>query len=121
MPDQVKVTTTVRVDLDKVDEFLLNVGLILELQSTIWGIKRKLSDTERTNLFSFPEQRITKDGIYTFSKIVLSDALGEDNVFISRRAEIAASFDLTSKTPIFPFNISIWTNIIQKHTALYQR
>jgi hypothetical protein len=128
MPDHVNVTTTVRINLDQVDEFLLTVGLILELQSTVWEIKRKMAEIDSKNIFSFPEQRITKDGTYTFSKIVASNVLGEDNYnflpprnfLLNRGAEIAASFDLTSKTPIFPFNISISTEIIQKNAALYK-
>jgi hypothetical protein len=112
MPNHVTVTTTVRVDLDQLEEFLLNAGLILELGSSLWGIDGNTFNGGNDHLLSFSPQKITGDGIYTFSQVVHTSVINEDDSWLNRDDEIAAKLDLTSKSPIFPFHTSSWTGTI---------
>lgn len=117
-PNYAKVTATVKVNLDQFDEFLLSGGLHLDLQSSVLG-GGPIGDILRPNvqendlLFSFPNQKITAAGTYTFSKVVPRRLLDEDQSSFDDRDEILTSFSLVSKNPLFPLNtISVKSPIV---------
>jgi hypothetical protein len=100
----VRVTGTVHVELSQFETFLVNAGLPLYLESSLWGNDGGLTG-RNDHLFSLPTQQITAPGIYTFSAILPSETLNEDDGFGNRGDEVFKLFRMVSGTNLFPVNV----------------
>jgi hypothetical protein len=123
-----RVTATVRVELSRYEMNLINNGGGLVLQSSGWGIDNPIFDTDNTfyrrnfdttddDLFYFPDQNITRSGIYSFSTVVPRSVLNEDRWQFNERDEIDAKISLLSYHRTSPLNLttrgSTRTNIVK--------
>jgi hypothetical protein len=114
MPNQARVTATVRVELSPWVRFLIQNELVdVVLQSSVWGIDGNIWNGRNDHLFNFSDQIITGEGNYTFSTIVPRRLLNEDHSWFNRDDEIAASISLVSSDSSFPLNIRTSTPIIR--------
>jgi hypothetical protein len=105
MPNDYRVTGSVKVELSPFETFLVNAGLPLKLQSTLWGDDGGFNGAD-DNLFSFSTQNITAPGTYTFSAIVRRGVLNEDDSLFDKRDEVYNRFSLVSGSNLFPINVS---------------
>ena len=106
MPSDARVIATVTVELTPFETFLVNAGLPLELQSSLWGEDDGNFDGGDDYLFSFPSQTITGAGTYTFNATVFRGVLNEDSSRFDNSDEVYNSFNLVSQTNLFPVSIS---------------
>jgi hypothetical protein len=112
IPDHARVTATVRVELSKTAIRLIEDDEVdFILQSSLWGIDGNLFNGDNDNLFYFDDQEITKEGTYTFSKIVHLSDLDEDHSWVNDTDEISASISLVCFEPLVPLNIQTMTPI----------
>jgi hypothetical protein len=96
---QVKVTATVRVSFDTVEEnFIKLLGVQFRLRCRIWGEDSGFNGGNDA-LFSIASKTITADGTYTFTRTVNRSTLDED---WEGNDEIFARFRCQSTTPSFP-------------------
>jgi hypothetical protein len=112
MPHDVRLTATVTVELNRIERALLKSGEVdFILQSSVWGIDGNLLNGDNDNLFYFSDQTMTREGTYTFSRIVPRHVLNEDHSRFNRDDEISASFSLRCFDRDFPIDTSIMTPI----------
>jgi hypothetical protein len=114
MPNQARVTATVRVELSPGTKFLIESGFVdIILQSTVWGIDGNIWNGGNDHLFDFPNQIIYEEGNYTFSRVVPRRLLNEDHSWFNRDDEISATIRMVSSDSAFPINIRTSTPIIR--------
>ncbi len=113
MPHDIRLTATVRVELNRIERLLLKSGEVdFILQSSVQGIDGNLLNGNNDNLFYFSNQTMTTEGTYTFSRVVPRHVLNEDHSsFLNRDDEISASFSLRCFDKNLPINTSIVTPI----------
>jgi hypothetical protein len=120
--DEMRVTVTVKVELSN---SYTNRGGSFILQSRVLGIDYGFDDRRKgyngpaeEDLFDFPDQMITQSGTYSFSTVVPSSVLDEDNWRqrqLGNRDEIQASITLATHRSIYPVSLNTMTNLVREY------
>jgi len=116
IPNHALVTTTVKVELSPLVNFLISFNLVdFTLRSNVWGIDGPgwFQGGADDYLFGFSDQEITGSGTYSFSRIVPKGWLNEDNILFNRDDEIQGRFNLVSSDNAFPLNLEARSGIIR--------
>ena len=102
---QVKVTGTVKVSFDTVEEnFIKLLGLKFALRCRIWGEDSGFNGGNDA-LFSIATKTITADGTYTFTRTVNRSSLdedweGNDEIFARYRCQSTTASLPLAATPV---------------------